>query len=162
MLERIAALPGGDDGLIAQAICTKENTLVSLSPESRVESYPEKDWSSYIKQKIRHLAIGANYSFKAQTISSILPLLQGSSLALFLATIITGQGQAAILIFGIQSLSFYVIFRRLGQKLETILSHWSFPWVQQCYPLWLAFIGIRSLAAKQIEWKAENSFLKKH
>jgi len=162
LLEQYAPLPGGDDDLIAQAICNAENTCIAIGTASSIISYPEKDWRSFLKQKIRHLAVGPKYSRFAQTISSIFPLLQGCVMVLLFVMLITGQWKIAILIYGIRSLSFYSIFKRLGQKLDSTFSQRALLWVQVCYPFWHIFVGIRSLATKQIEWKAESSFLKKH
>lgn len=155
-------LTGGDDDLIAQTVSNGKNTKVLISHESLVHSWPETSWKNHLKQKVRHSAIGLKYTPKARTISSILPLSLNISLVLFIVTLLLTQWQVSIVIYGIRSLCFYIIFRRLGQKLDSELSPMPLAWIQLCYPFWYAYVGIRSLAAKKIEWKAESSFLTKH
>ncbi len=161
-LEEISQLTGGDDDLVAQQIVSKENCKISFSKESHTCSQAEKTWSGLIRQKIRHMHVGRYYSKKSKTLVGLFSFSYAISWLIFLVLIISQQWSTAILIYGIRSLSFYIIFIRLGQKLDTNLSKWALPIVDFCYPMWYTYLGIRSLAAKQIEWKPESSFLIKH
>jgi len=162
LLKAYGHIIGGDDDLIAQEVCHGKNTIVQLDKDSFTSSIPAYDWKSYLSQKTRHLSVGSKYSFKIKTLLAIYPFIHGVIWASLLVLLTTSQWNIALLIFGIRSLSFYIIFRRLGQKLDSNFVSWALPLVEFCYPFWYAFVGIRSLAAKHIEWKAENSFLKKH
>jgi len=161
-LESISNLSGGDDDLIAQAICRHENTTMALNPSAFTISTPEKNWKEFTDQKSRHLSVGVKYSTQVKTILAVLPLLFGGIWIVFLLLLFSSSWKLALLIFGIRSLSIYIIFKQLGQKLETDCTPWALPLVELCYPFWNTFIGIRSLSTKHIEWKAESSFLKKH
>lgn len=158
----LAHITGGDDDLIAQEICHGKNTITQVDSHAFTVTSAENSWKSYLKQKTRHLSVGIKYSTKIKTLLAIFPLTQGSTWVTLLALLVIGQWKIPLLILGIRSLSFYIIFKRLGQKLDSKLSIWALPLIDLCYPFWYAFVGIRSLAAKQIEWKAESSFLKKH
>lgn len=161
-LKSISSLTGGDDDLIAQHICNSRNTCICFDLESQTSSKAEENLADLIRQKTRHLSVGQFYSKKSKTLVGIFTFTYGISWLLFLVLIISQQWSTALLIYGIRSLSFYIIFIRLGQKLDTKSTVWALPILDFCYPLWYAFLGIRSLAAKQIEWKPESSFLIKH
>jgi glycosyltransferase involved in cell wall biosynthesis len=161
-LQSISNIVGGDDDLMAQFICNQKNTKMALDSAAFTVSTPEKSWQAFIKQKTRHLSVGVKYSTQIKTILAVLPLLSGGIWIAFLLLLFSGSWKLALLIFGIRSLSIYIIFKRLGQKLETDYTTWALPIVELCYPFWNAFLGIRSLSTKHIEWKAESSFLKKH
>lgn len=162
LLRKYASISGGDDDLIAQSVCNSKNTCIQTDKKAFTMSIPENSWGTYLKQKMRHLSVGTKYSFRIKTLLGFFPLIHACIGLMLLTLIVSGQWYFAILIFGIRSLSFYIIFRRLGQKLDSHFNYWALPLVEFCYPFWYAFVGIRSLAAKQIEWKAESSFLIKH
>lgn len=161
-LEEISHLTGGDDDLVAQQIVSNQNCKISFCKESQTYSQAEKTWSGLIRQKTRHMHVGQYYSKKSKTLVGLFSFSYAISWLIFLVLIISQQWSTALLIYGIRSLSFYITFIRLGQKLDTNLSKWALPIVDFCYPLWYTYLGIRSLAAKQIEWKPESSFLIKH
>lgn len=161
-LKSISNLIGGDDDLIAQHILNKENCRISFSRESQVMSKAQKSWGALIRQKVRHLAIGKYYSKKSKTLAGLFSFSYAISWLIFLVLIVSQQWSTALLIYGIRSLSFYIIFIQLGQKMDTNFSKWALPLIDFCYPLWYTYLGVRSLAAKQIEWKPESSFLIKH
>ena len=161
-LEEMSGVIGGDDDLIAQSVCNSKNTIIQIKNDAQTTSKPKNQWDQFVHQKTRHLSVGIKYSSRIKTILSFFSLSYLVTWLLFGASLISGQWISALLIFGIRSLSFYIIFNRLGQKLDSKITQWALPLVELCYPFWYAFIGIRSLASKQIEWKAESNFLKKH
>jgi hypothetical protein len=52
---------GGDDDLFINQAATSQNTNVSLNPDSFTNSQPEIDWSSWWKQKKRHINTASHY-----------------------------------------------------------------------------------------------------
>lgn len=161
-LNSIKNITGGDDDLIAQKVCNGVNTEVRFQANSQTTSEAKTTWKSLIHQKIRHLKVGQAYSKKSKTLLGLFSFSYVISWLIFLVLIVSQQWSTALLIFCIRSLSFYIIFIRIGQKLDTRLPLWALPLIDFCYPFWYTFLGVRSLAAKQIEWKPENSFLIKH
>ena len=59
-------LIGGDDDLFVNKHANSRNTIAVGCAHSRIESYPKTSWSSYWRQKSRHLYIGKFYSFKTK------------------------------------------------------------------------------------------------
>lgn len=161
-LEEIKHLPGGDDDLIAQKILDAKRTRITYVKNSQTRSRAENNWNALINQKIRHLKAGKFYTKKSQTLLGIFTFSYLWSVLIFLVLILSWQWPMALFIYSFRSLLFYIIFNRLGQKLDTKFSKWAIPFLDLIYPFWYAYLGIRSIAAKQIKWKAESSFLIKH
>ena len=59
-------LIGGDDDLFVNKHATSRNTIAVGGAQARTESKPKTSWSSYWKQKTRHLYIGKFYSLKSK------------------------------------------------------------------------------------------------
>ena len=58
---RHLTIPFGDDDLFVNDNATPDNVAVELSPDSFVESMPEKNFSNWLHQKRRHLISGRDY-----------------------------------------------------------------------------------------------------
>ena len=54
-------IPFGDDDLFVNDNATANNVAVELSPDSFMESLPEKNFSDWLHQKRRHLISGHDY-----------------------------------------------------------------------------------------------------
>jgi glycosyltransferase involved in cell wall biosynthesis len=54
-------LASGDDDLFVNAVASRKNTAVQLSPESFVFTIPKMTWGGYYRQKTRHLTTGTRY-----------------------------------------------------------------------------------------------------
>lgn len=67
-------LISGDDDLFINENAHKENTAVLLAPESFTRSIPQVNFSSWVKQKKRHLTTGKHYKFGDKFFLSLEPL----------------------------------------------------------------------------------------
>lgn len=64
----------GDDDLFINKVANKKNTKVQLQPASFTISEPKKTFSSWFKQKKRHLSTGKYYKFKHKVLLGIYSL----------------------------------------------------------------------------------------
>lgn len=55
---------GGDDDLFINEAATSQNTSVALQPDSFTYSIPKNTWSSWWKQKRRHINTSSHYKWK--------------------------------------------------------------------------------------------------
>ena len=161
-LEEISDLTGGDDDLMVQKIANAANTSVIITESAQTISEPKLTWADFFKQKIRHLGVGKYYRHKEKTILGIFSFTYVVGWASFILLCFSQAWIFTIVIFGIRSLSFYIIFSQLGHKLKSGVPFWALPVLDFCYPYYYLLIGLRALSPKGIEWKQENSFLKKH
>ncbi|QJP34441.1 glycosyltransferase [Nonlabens sp. Ci31] len=92
---------GGDDDLFVNQAATSQNTTVSLNQDSFTSSQPKTDWSSWWKQKKRHINTAKHYKSSHKfllalfyisqigfIISAILGLLFGINWIIILAVIL--------------------------------------------------------------------------
>lgn len=59
-------LISGDDDLFINAVADKSNTVINISSESFVYTAPSQSWSSFFKQKRRHISASVAYKFRHQ------------------------------------------------------------------------------------------------
>ena len=96
-----AHLISGDDDLLVNEASNKHNTEVEISPESITLSEPNKVYSKWFYQKLRHLSVSNNYNNKSKFQLVAEPITRGLFYGLFLALLFAGNiitiGAAALL-----------------------------------------------------------------
>lgn len=144
---------GGDDDLFVNAHANGANTKICIRQASHMLSVPKRTWRAYFIQKIRHLSIGKSYQKKDQTRLGIFALSTFVGWIMLFSAMFLGMNLSVILvIFGIRSLSFYVIFTQSGQKLNVNLAFWALPLIDLCFNLYYPILGLMALIAKKIKW----------
>lgn len=144
---------GGDDDLFVNAHANDINTEICIHPDAHVTSIPKTTWSEYFTQKVRHLSVGKNYRKKDQTRLGLFAL---SSLIgwimLFWAILADFNIGLTLVVIGIKSLSFYVIFTLSGRKLKMNMAYWALPFLDLCLNLYYPMVGLVALIAKKVKW----------
>ena len=64
----------GDDDLFVNEVANKDNTAIVFCKESHTLSLPKTSFSSWVKQKKRHLSTGKLYKFKHKLVLGLYPL----------------------------------------------------------------------------------------
>lgn len=144
---------GGDDDLFVNKHANKNNTKVNISPDGLVYSFPKKTFSTYFRQKKRHIAVSKLYKAKDKFILGILSmshiLFWGSLIALviynynpvILAGIYFGRNFLLIINAHLASL-------RLGDRINVVL----IPIFDFLYTVYLLTVGTTAMFAKKITW----------
>lgn len=144
---------GGDDDLFVNAHANGVNTKICISLASLMTSIPKYTWRDYFIQKIRHLSVGKSYQKKDQTRLGVFALSTFVGWIMLFSAVFLGMNLSLILvIFGIRSLSIYVIFTQSGQKLNVNLAFWALPFIDLCFNLYYPILGLIALIAKKIKW----------
>jgi len=100
----------GDDDLFINQVAQKDNVAITLDPDTFVYTDGATDWSSYLRQKKRHLSTGTRYHIKHQIILGLLTLshvifyLAGCTLLFstdFAAFILAGRMLVVVPIYGL-------------------------------------------------------------
>lgn len=154
LLDQMSGLTGGDDDLIVNQLANSTNTKVITNPSSQTVSIPETTWRHYFKQKIRHLSVGEHYQKKDRTLLGVFTLSFLLGWIFFFSLLVSAINPYFILtVYALRSLSFYIIFARIGQKLESPVKLWTLPVLDLCYSIYYPLVGIRALLTKNIQWK---------
>ena len=100
----------GDDDLFINQVAKKDNVAITLDPDTFVYTDAATDWSSYLRQKQRHLSTGTKYHIKHQitlglvTLSHVIFYLAGFTLLFstdFAAFILAGRMILVVPIYGL-------------------------------------------------------------
>lgn len=115
-------IPSGDDDLFVNEVANKNNTCISVHPDSFTVSSPHTTWRSWWKQKRRHLSTSKKYKFGDKLRLSLHPLF----LVLFYTSFVwicflnieknTFYIINSLLI--IRVIFFWVIVKKTSEKLE--------------------------------------------
>ena len=138
-------------------VATSKNTQVAWWADSHTLSIPKKTWSSWYRQKTRHLSVGQYY--KASN-KFWLGLLSASHLGAYaLLTIIVALsalnyipwwvGAAG---YGLRTVSQMIVFEGARRRLNVSLPIWLLPFLDLLYIFYYIFVGMSALGSKRTSW----------
>ena len=152
-LSKVLSVTGGDDDLFVNQHATAENTEVCLDRDSFVLSKPKLTWSSYFKQKKRHLAVGKRYKWQDKWVLGIFStshIIFWSSLVSLLTTSTLIHWVAAG--FVIRQFAISWVLGKSSKKLGTHLSNLLVPFLDFLYSVFYLISGLTALLSKRINW----------
>ncbi|HMP99491.1 MAG TPA: glycosyltransferase [Cyclobacteriaceae bacterium] len=151
--EKHIAVAGGDDDLLVNRLANKKNTAVCVHPEALIYSIPKKKWSSFLKQKLRHLHAGKYYSTADKLILSVYnfsfflywPALCWMFMSMndLLIPLVIMLGRLLLLMVAAGSNA-----KRLGHSLNI----WMLPLLDFLYLFYYLSTGARALSKKRVSW----------
>lgn len=144
---------GGDDDLFVNRHTSRKNTRVCVSSEAIVYSAPKTTWSSYFRQKKRHLSVGKYYKKKHLAIlgifmtSFIVSWVIGMVLIFFLpfSYLIT---TAFLIRLMMVQISIHLVSSRLGDK----FNFWQVFFLDFLYAFYYLSTGLRAMLTRNIKW----------
>jgi len=82
-------IPSGDDDLFINQVAKSANTHIQIAKEAHTISIPKKSWTTWVRQKRRHLSTSNQYKWYHKLLLAIYPLTEGLFFAGFLFLAIT-------------------------------------------------------------------------
>lgn len=82
-------IPSGDDDLFINQVAKSANTHIQIAKEAHTISIPKKSWTTWVRQKRRHLSTSNQYKWYHKLLLAIYPLSEGLFFAGFLFLAIT-------------------------------------------------------------------------
>ena len=145
---------GGDDDLFVNEHANKRNTRALVHKEGIVWSVPKSTWSSFFKQKKRHLRVGKLYKARHKW---LLGLLHGSHLLYWLLGLVLAATGVEPYILGgsllLRWLCLYGLFIRGARQLGDDSGHPLLALLDFVYVFYYILTGIVALFSKTIQWK---------
>ena len=121
-------LPSGDDDLFICEVATSNNVAIAINPSSQTLSEAKTSWSSWIKQKTRHLSTSQNYSFKNKFLLGFWAISQALFWVLGIVLISIEINKELVLLLMILRLIIQgFIYYRVMKNLEERDLIWLFP-----------------------------------
>lgn len=135
----------GDDDLIAQQLCNKENTVVCLNPKTFVESTPSQTFKTWMLQKTRHFKASHHYTLKFKILLGIFVFANIGLYFLVLGLIFFKFFVGiAIGLYIFKIIMFYIVLKKSLKTLYNSLTFKEILYLEIIY--WLIFIIIQTLS----------------
>jgi hypothetical protein len=146
-------IPSGDDDLFISQVATKTNTAVELNKAGFVYSTPKESWSSWFKQKKRHLQTATKYKLGVKFLLAFNSLTQ-ALFYLLLPFMFFFQPLIWVAVGGyaLRFLSQLIIHKKIMNRLdEGRLCLFSLFW-EPFHLMILFFIALTSKLSVKKEW----------
>ena len=148
-----AAVLSGDDDLFINSAALPGRVKVCFSEEGRTVSEPEKTWSGWFSQKIRHFSAGRYYQAKGRL---LLGLFHSSRLFFWFAGLVLcllPDGLTAFLILtAFRMIYFLPVIARVAHRFGIILPLLVIPVLDFLYTIIAAFLGLWSVIFPPRKW----------
>lgn len=148
-------LKSGDDDLFVNEAALPEKTSICLDKDAFVETFAEKDWKSYWRQKKRHLSTSWKYKWyqklllAAQPLSTLLFFISALLLMVFHTWMYIVLG-VILLRLSLQIFIFSRSSRWLGQRDLVFFA----PFLEIFVIAMSGLVHIANLSAKQTSWRS--------
>jgi poly-beta-1,6-N-acetyl-D-glucosamine synthase len=144
----------GDDDLFVNQVATATNTGIVIRPTTHVLSAPKTDWSSFFKQKSRHLTTGKHYRWQHQLLLGMLAVSHvGHYTGGILLLLLDCNSVFVVLLYALRCLVVLaytkLIFNKLHEKLPIYWIVFLDPLLVLYYLLFAPTLWI----GKNVKWK---------
>ncbi|MCF0056758.1 glycosyltransferase [Dyadobacter sp. CY356] len=140
---------GGDDDIFLNEVATSSNTAISIDPESFVYSKPKTTWSTWLRQKRRHLAVSQFYRKRNKVMLGILSFSHMVTWILGFIALAFGVLTHDILflqqlgvIVGVRWIVQWLLFFIINRKLDKTVEWFSFPLMDFAFFIYYIFFGL--------------------
>ncbi len=148
-------IPSGDDDLFVNQNATPHNTAICIVPEAHVWSEPKTTWSSYARQKTRHVGASKAYRPKhrrmlgTQLISALLFYVW----LVLMVALFPQQWYIALGLYLIRLLAQFIVYRPAMRKLQVRKLIWYLPVLDAAFYTYSCINGFFAQFKKQVTWK---------
>lgn len=143
----------GDDDLFVGEVATNDNTSICLDNASFVYSVPKTSWSSWFRQKRRHITTANHYKWQLKVTLSLFYLLNILFWCVFFLALLSSENVLVVLsIFGLRLIITSCIYRPLFKKLREKSLLFFFPVLELCLVLVQAYLFIANIVSKPKSW----------
>ncbi len=129
-----AKLPSGDDDLLINAAAGKDNVAVVSSAKAFTITSARPDWSSWARQKQRHLSTGKYYRLRVKALLAEYGFSHAFVWLAFFALLFTPLWGEAIAIMMMRSVTYWTVWQRTAcilkeKKLVRFFPLFDFGWL---------------------------------
>ncbi len=147
----------GDDDLFVNQVANAGNLSVEISPESHTISVPKKTFSSWFRQKSRHMTTGTYYKKKHQWLLGIFGISQLLFYPLLVAALLLAPSDLILLIiaaaFVVRTLCLMIIVKYVSGRLNEPKLFLYSPLLDGIMTLLNVMFSLSALLVKKNKWK---------
>jgi glycosyltransferase involved in cell wall biosynthesis len=140
---------GGDDDIFLNEVATGSNTAISIEPESFVYSKPKTTWSTWLRQKRRHLAVSQFYRKRNKVMLGVLSASHTAVWMMGIVTLVFGIVTHDILllqelgvVLGIRWVIQWILLFTINKKLDRTVESFSFLFMDFAFFIYYVFFGL--------------------
>ncbi|NWJ51858.1 MAG: glycosyltransferase [Bacteroidetes bacterium] len=112
-------IPSGDDDLFINQVAKSANTHIQIAKEAHTISIPKKSWTTWVRQKRRHLSTSNQYKWYHKLLLAIYPLTEGLFFAGFLFLAITFYLPLCVFpAFALRLISSLIVYKGVMKRLN--------------------------------------------
>lgn len=144
----------GDDDLFVNENGTENNTVIEIHPDAFTFSGAKNTWSSYYRQKRRHMGVGKLYKDKHRRMLSF-DALTGFFfyVLLVLCLVFTYDPIPALGLLVFRAITQIIIYYNIFKKLDNKNLIWYLPFFDLVYYVYLNIFGLIGTFIKTTQWK---------
>ncbi len=154
--QNLSSIMGGDDDLWVNRNSNQINTEICTDPESLTFSKPKEKWSSFFRQKKRHLSVGKYYKFKDKLKLGLFHFSQTLIWILFILGLVLGSPTDCLILcflFLMYIVGQYVAFFKLSINFGITYLHYNLPVLIIFFIFYYWIWGIYASLTKHLKWK---------
>lgn len=147
-------IPSGDDDLFVNQNANESNTVIEVDTNTFTYSKPKLTWSSYWKQKIRHLGAASMYK-RSHRVNLLLQSFSAAGFYVFFSLCLSYQVELYVVlaVFFIRFLSQLYVYFKPMINLKSKDLRWWFILLDPFYYIYLIALSIASIFTKKVSWK---------
>lgn len=147
-------LSSGDDDLFINEVAQRKNTRVELIPESHTVSNAKTSFSSWVKQKRRHITTGKYYKLRHKCLLGTYFISQFLFYGLFILLIIMGYNVYLLLaLFFLRTCCTLFIFKKCMNRLDEKNLLLYLPVFELFFLLFNPVLSLSASILKEDKWK---------
>ena len=147
-------IPSGDDDLFINAVATRKNCRIEISPETFVQSQAKITFKEWSQQKRRHLSTGTAYKTKFKF---LIGLFSVSQLLFFISFVILllqfTLPEIVIPVFFLRFFTQFIVNKKTSDKFQEGRLYLFSPLLEILYLIIMPVFGLFSLMGKKVSWK---------
>ncbi|MGM0582273.1 MAG: glycosyltransferase [Bacteroidota bacterium] len=154
--KELSSIMGGDDDLWVNRHANKENTAICTHYESLTFSIPKAKWSSFFRQKKRHLSVGKHYKVKDKIKLGLFHFSQSLLWILFILGLMLGSPTDCLILSFLILMHLvgqYVVFYKLSINFGIKFTHYNLPVLEILFIFYYWIWGIYASLTKHLKWK---------
>ncbi len=148
-------IPSGDDDLFVNQNTSSHNTTICIHPEAQVWSEPKTTFSTYSRQKTRHVGASKAYkpSHRWMLATQLLSAFLFYVFAIVAVTLYTQYWYVVLGIYLFRLLTQFIIYYPIMKKLQVKGLVWGLPVLDVIYYSYICINGFFALFRKEVTWK---------
>lgn len=148
--EKIAS---GDDDILVSKKANATNTASCLDPESFVYSPAKDTWSTYIRQKTRHVQSSVEYRVSTKFILALFAMSAIGSTVLFFVALASSFWKIAIGVYVMKIMTIFITLSMAEQAFLERKLKWNIIFLEITLAFYYLLLGILSIFNKKVSWK---------